>query len=252
MSSLTAEVKDRKSPVAAWLSTTFPDFTEVQKEFRDTAGTQRIHPPAGVVAGTQGAASDFWRRIMIAPQPAIAVPLIGLLTGRAPCIPAGKELLDELAAGVRPRKLPDGEVEWRMRPADFAARGDEWWARVCYALALLVELYRAATVDNSRLQRLDDRSRGADLLELALDVEVTDLIAMRDLARQKLVPALPAGPVSSGMTFDGSADLNADADLIAGGVLTDFKAARAGRRARTAPARPRSAATRSTSCSATR
>ncbi|MEU4532889.1 hypothetical protein AB0F49_32110 [Micromonospora ureilytica] len=114
---------------------------EVQKEFRDTAGTQQIHPPAGVVPGTQGAAIDFWLRTLIDPQPSIALPLIGLLTGRAPCIPAGKELLDEIAVGIRPRKLPDGEIEWRMRPADFADRGDEWWARLCYALALLVELY---------------------------------------------------------------------------------------------------------------
>ncbi|WP_444947942.1 hypothetical protein [Micromonospora ureilytica] len=121
--------------------TTFPDFTEVQKEFRDTAGTQQIHPPAGVVPATQGAAIDFWLRTLIDPQPSIALPLIGLLTGRAPCIPAGKELLDELAVGIRPRKLPDGEIEWRLRPADFADRGDEWWARLCYALALLVELY---------------------------------------------------------------------------------------------------------------
>ena len=57
---------------------------------------------------------------------------------------------------------------------------------------------------------------------------VTDLIAMRDLARQRLLSALPSGPVITGMTFDGSADLNADADLIAGGVLVDFKASQGG------------------------
>ncbi|WP_433797003.1 hypothetical protein [Actinoplanes sp. CA-252034] len=45
------------------------------------------------------------------------------------------------------------------------------------------------------------------LLDLALDVEVSDLIAMRDLARQTVVPALSAGPVFSRRTFDGSADL---------------------------------------------
>jgi hypothetical protein len=31
------------------------------------------------------------------------------------------------------------------------------------------------------------------------------------------------------MTFDGSADLNADADLIAGGMLVDFKAGQGGK-----------------------
>jgi hypothetical protein len=116
-----------------------------------------------------------------------------------------------------------------MEPARFADRPDEWWARVCYALALLVELYRALSVENSRLMRLTASSRAADLLALASDAEVADLIAMRDLARQRLLPALPAGPVTSGMTFDGSADLNADADLIAGGVLVDFKAGQGGK-----------------------
>jgi hypothetical protein len=52
---------------------------------------------------------------------------------------------------------------------------------------------------------------------------------MRDLAVERLLPALPPGPVVTGPTFDGSADLNADADLVAGGVLVDFKAGQGGR-----------------------
>jgi hypothetical protein len=229
MSALTYEVKDRQSPVAAWLNATFPQFKEIQAEFRIGAGAQQVMMPVGVAPGTQGAAIDFWLRMLVDPQPSIALPLIGLLSGRAPCVSAGQELLAELGAGVRPRKLPDGEVEFRMRPAEFTDRGDEWWARVCYALALMVELYRAAMVDNSRLMRLDDRSRAADLLDLANDAEVADLIAMRALARERLLPALPAGPVTTGMTFDGSADLAADADLIAGGMLIDFKAGQGGK-----------------------
>jgi hypothetical protein len=51
---------------------------------------------------------------------------------------------------------------------------------------------------------------------------------MRDLALERLLPGLPPGPVATGMTFDGSADLNADADLIAGGTLVDFKASQGG------------------------
>lgn len=229
MSALTYEVKDRQSPVAAWLSTTFPEHREIQAQFRIGAGRQRVLMPAGVAPGTQGAAIDFWLRMLVDPQPSIALPLIGLLSGRAPCTAAGKDLLHELAAGQAPRRLPDGEVELRMRPAAFADRGDAWWARMCYALALLVELYRAATVEHSRLMGLHERSRAADLLALANDAEVADLIAMRDLALEQLLPALPAGPVTTGMTFDGSADLNADADLIAGGLLVDFKAGQGGK-----------------------
>lgn len=97
-----------------------------------------------------------------------------------------------------------------------------------YALALMGELFRAP-VENSRLMSLTAYSRAVDLLALANDAELTDLIAMRDLAQQRLLPNLPAGPVTSGMTFDGSKDLNADADLIAGGMLVDFKAGQGGK-----------------------
>ncbi|MFI6783758.1 hypothetical protein [Micromonospora sp. NPDC050276] len=229
MSALTYEVKDRQSPVAAWLGVTFAQHKEIQAEFRVAAGPQRVVMPAGVAPGTQGAAIDFWLRMLVDPQPSIALPLVGLVSGRAPCLRAGRELLHELAAGESPHKTAGGEVELRMRTAGFADRGDEWWARVCYALALLVELYRAASVENSRLMRLNESSGSGDLLALANDVEVADLVAMRDLAVERLLPALPAGPVTTGMTFDGSADLAADADLVAGGMLVDFKAGQGGK-----------------------
>lgn len=67
---------------------------------------------------------------------------------------AGKELLAELAGGTRPRQLPGGGVELWMQPADYTDRGDEWWPRVCYALALMVELRRTLSLENSRLMGL--------------------------------------------------------------------------------------------------
>ncbi|MEV7630719.1 hypothetical protein [Actinoplanes sp. NPDC089786] len=76
-------MKDRQSPVAAWLSTTFPEHREIQAEFRIGAGRQRVLMPVGVAPGTQGAAIDFWLRMLVDPQPSIALPLIGLLSGRA-------------------------------------------------------------------------------------------------------------------------------------------------------------------------
>lgn len=226
---MTYEVKDVRSPVAVWLRTTFPAAKEVQAEFRLAAGPQRVVMPAGVAPGTQGAAIDFWLRMLVDPNPSIALPLMGLLSGRVPCMRAGRELLADLAAGDTPRRVADGGVELRMRPAGFAERGDEWWARVCYALALLVELYRAPSVEHSRLMRLTESSGATDLLALATEAEVTDLVAMRDLAVERLLPGLPPGTVTTGMTFDGSADLNADADLIAGGMLVDFKAGQGGK-----------------------
>jgi len=225
MSALTYEVKDAQSPVAVWLRTTFPEFKEVQTAFRVAAGPQRVLMPATVAPGTQGAAIDWWLRMLVDRAVSIDLPLAGLLSQRAPCMRAGMELLLELGGGTGRGR----ETVGVMQPARFADRPDEWWARVCYALALLVELYRAMSVDNSRLMQLTASSRAADLLALTNGAEVADLIAMRDLARQRLLPGLPAAPVTSGMTFDGSEDLNADADLIAGGMLVDFKAGQGGK-----------------------
>lgn len=56
MSALTYEVKDRTSPVAGWLRTTFPHYKDIQAEFRVAAGPARILPSKAVGHGTQGAA----------------------------------------------------------------------------------------------------------------------------------------------------------------------------------------------------
>lgn len=182
-------------------------------------------PGPAVVSGTQGAAIDWWLRFLVDPAPSVNLAMNGLRSRRAPCRPAGMELLQSLGAIDH-----EGTALGPIDPAGFADRPDEWWARVCYALALLVELYRATNIDGSRLMRLSHDSQAADLLALANSDEVADLIAMRDLALEELLPALPPGPVATGSTFDGSTDLNADADLIAGGVLVDFKAGQGGKR----------------------
>ncbi|MEU5785299.1 hypothetical protein [Micromonospora lupini] len=219
MSALTNEVKDAKSPVAGWLRSTFPHHHEVQANYREAVGPARVLPSSTVALGTQGAAIDWWLRFLIDPAPSVRPAVAGLRSGRAPCERAGLELLHDLGAIA-----DDGSAFEPIRPARLVHRSEEWWARVSYALALLAELYRARSVDGSRLMRLSQASRAADLLELANADEVADLIAMRDLAVAKLLPELPSGPVVTGPTFEGSADLNADADLIVGGVLIDFKA----------------------------
>lgn len=181
--------------------------------------------PATVAPGTQGAAIDWWLRMLVDGDVTLRLPLGGLMKRPGPWVDAGLELLSELG-GIRAKV--DRPVVGSLTPGRFAGRDDEWWAGVCYALALMGELFRAP-VENSRLMSLTAYSRAVDLLALANDAELTDLIAMRDLAQQRLLPNLPAGPVTSGMTFDGSKDLNADADLIAGGMLVDFKAGQGGK-----------------------
>jgi hypothetical protein len=62
------------------------------------------------------------------------------------------------------------------------------------------------------------------LMDLATDVKVADLIALRDSAREVFLPHLPPGPVHTGPTFEGSRLLPADADLIASDCLIECKA----------------------------
>jgi hypothetical protein len=222
MSALTYEIRDPSSPVARWMVEMFPHVREVQAAFRAGAGQAKVFPSPAVAAGTQGAAIDWWLRMLVAPAVDVTLPLIGLRTRRVACVPAGLQLLRQMGAFDAAGQLRP------VVPAQHAARPDEWWARVCYAMALLVELYRAFSVDGSRLQQLIATSGAQDLLALANADEVADLMAMRDLARDHLLPYLPSGPVFTGMTFDGSADLAADADLLTGGMLVEFKAGKGG------------------------
>jgi hypothetical protein len=228
MSALTYEIKDPRSPVAVWLRTTFPHFKEVQAALRRAAGTARILPSEAVAAGTQGAAIEWLLRMLVDPAPSLDLPLEGLRRRwHLPYRDAGLALLLQLDGGGQ----SGTGVPRSVRPIDvrrLAQQSDEWRARAAYALALLVELFRAYSVEKSRLMRLHPDSDVDDLLGLANDDEVADMLAVRDLAVQQLLLRLPSGPLVTGMTFDGSADLAGDADLIAGGMLVDIKTGRGG------------------------
>jgi hypothetical protein len=80
---------------------------------------------------------------------------------RLPCLRAGMRLLHGLGGIDR-----DGSLH-PVNPTRFADRDDEWWARVCYALALLVEPVRAYSIDGSRLMQLRPGCDVPDLLSLA-------------------------------------------------------------------------------------
>ena len=227
MSALTYEVHDPASPVARWLRSRFPDHKGIQAGFRTAAGSTRVLCPAGVAPQAQGEAIDWWIRFLVDPAPSLELAAVGIVSGRAKfgslaCFDVGVELLDQLG-GLDGRREPQP-----IDPVAVTGRDAEWQARVCYALALLVQPLRAYTIDGSPLMRLDSRAGVSELLRLPGPEQVADLLALRDLADQHLVPALPAGPVASGPTFEGSRDLNGDADLIAGGMLVDIKAAQGG------------------------
>jgi hypothetical protein len=224
MTSLTQMISVAGSPVAQWLRATFPNTRPVLAEMRAGAGVPSILPAERIAYPTQGAAVDWWLRFLAEPDglPDLSLAHAGLEALRGlPAFDAGWPLL-ATTAGLGPRDWPD-------HPAT-AAGGllrdfdDQFQARACFALALLTECYRAGVRPGSRLLTLPEGAGPQALLDLATTVEVADLIAMRDSAREVFLPHLPAGPVHTGPTFDGSRLLPADADLIAGDCLIECKA----------------------------
>jgi hypothetical protein len=102
----------------------------------------------------------------------------------------------------------------------------ELLSRGCWALALLTEVYRKRLMPGSPLRTLDHRDICAEhLLTLAPNTAVVQLSQLRQLAIDALLPALYQwrGPWALGPTFDGSKIMNADADVVAAGLLLEVK-----------------------------
>ena len=98
--------------------------------------------------------------------------------------------------------------------------------RACWGLALLTEVYRrgpdiAAIGPIGRLPRKSARS----LLEAAPDAGLEQLAALRGVMESALLPAIGSrhGLWAIGPVFAGSEIMRGDADLIAGGLLTELK-----------------------------
>lgn len=238
MTSLTHMIADHRSPVAQWMRATFPDPRPLLRHIRDTAGPVSIEPSSEVALGTQGAAIDWWIRFLLADDlPGLNTATKGLdrLEGH-PAYEAGWPMFATMT-GVSLGEGTSTSFAVPIHPLrNLTDHDDAFQARTCYALALLTECYRAP-IGNSRLLTVTEGNSPAELLDLALPGEVADLIAMRDSARRVLIPHLPGGPVHTGPTFEGSRDLAADADLIAGGTLIEMKSTR-GARARADGTRP--------------
>lgn len=217
MTPLTSLIKRPDTLVGAWMRSTFPHVRAFQAAVCEATDDIVVARPSSVPPGTQGTAVDWWLRTLVAPTVSLDLARRGLF-GRRTLRPVAEELLQELD--------PD---RTGLQPARFAHRPDTWWASTCYALALFVELYRNPMIKNSPLFQLPPGAGAADLRALAGPPVVADLIAMRDLAQQRLLPQLPAEPVHAGPDFDGSRLVPADADLIVGDTLLDFKADQGGK-----------------------
>jgi hypothetical protein len=240
--SLTSELDKPRGPVARHLRERFPLRRALQGPYREaTARVPPLLPPDGakIAYGTLGTAFDWRVRFLLDPHPDLRLAFLGAaLLGRG-WLELAAELLSELGGSLQVRLRVGGEQESRpavgsaprrafagAAPGRATTLGPERLARACYALALFTEVFRTGLRSGSRLGMLTPTASLDDLLALAGDDEVADLLALTEAARRNLLPAVAArdGPLHLGPTFAGSLDVGgADADAIVGGLLVEVK-----------------------------
>lgn len=210
---LSAALRDKASPLRQLFDSRFPNTRAVQAAYRADAPELRVD---GGTAnpGTLGAAYDFAMRFALDPLYDASVARSAFLSNPA--------MVAEIDAVVIAAQVAAG-------------LGDHGTVdRAAWALALLTEVYRVGLMPGSPIgELLEARSfRAQALLALAPEDAVRQLDELRAVSREVLVPRL-SGPYRLGPTFDASDLCKADADVIAGSLLLDFKTSLGVKNART-------------------
>jgi hypothetical protein len=202
---LSKDVKDPKTSIGQYVRTNFPNVKPLQAEYKAFAGDLVIDS-MGANAGNVGTAVDLIVRLILEPD---ETPMSALIL--YPFHTTYRQVVNELASVV-------------------GRSGDrELTARAAWALALCVNAYRAGAAWAPLvpdLVRSDDFTVDT-MLEQADDAAVAELVALKELSEERLIPNL-TGPFSLGPTFDLSKlgptqRIAAEADLVAGGLLIDIK-----------------------------
>jgi hypothetical protein len=232
--SLTSELDNPRSPISRFLRERFPNVRDLQQRYREPMADAAPLAPsdaAGVAYPTLGWAFD-WRLRSCSPRRRTctwrsgAHPLLGERFRRL-----AVELFGVLGGTVRLRLGAGAAAGDPDPPAPASGQGpaeldEERLIRACYALALYTEVFRGGPRRGSPLLGLTRGAGLGDLLGLASDAEVADLLALIAAARQVLLPAVGArgAPLHIGPRFAGAADVGgADADVIARGLLVEWK-----------------------------
>lgn len=199
------DVKDPKTSLGHYLRATFPNIKPIQAEYKTLAGDLAIDS-LGANAGTVGTAVDLIVRLVLEPD---ETPLSALTL--FPFNATYHQVVNELASIV-------GYSNDRHAAA-----------RAAWGLALCVNAYRATPAFAPLVPELvyNNDFTVDKMLEQADDAAVTELVALRELCNERLIPKL-TGPYHLGPTFDlseaGPAQrIAAEADLIADGLLIDIK-----------------------------
>jgi len=217
---LTYELAQKDSPIRQFFDDRLaPGLKDVQAAYRAAAGPILIPavPRETADAGTIGTAADWMMRFLVHPNPSLHLAAQGAsLCGMMPAL---KELAFML--GFR-----DGGAEQFIGSARGTGAEPDLLYRACWGLALLTEVYRRgpdiATI--GPIGRLPQRS-AQSLLEAAPGAGLEQLAALQGVMDSVLLPAVNSrhGLWAIGPTFAGSEIMRGDADLIAGGLLTELK-----------------------------
>lgn len=236
--SLTSEINNPKSPVGVFFRKRFPNtramVTECNRSLRDAetiCPTERI----GVDFGTLGTAIDYRLRYYFAVTPSedlVAWSGAQMVSdGGYPNGLVERVLGDRVVELV---KIPESIVEGFFRNLDVMLadlqpagrklnRDDESLLnRYCVGLALFEQCFRALPLPSWSLFS-DDVSSWEDVLQIAPFHWIDDLCSMSELFYDQMGGRFREDAVLN-PNFDGSAYVGgADADVILGSCLIDFK-----------------------------
>jgi hypothetical protein len=227
---LTAELGSKDSPVRRFLDDRFTcGLRDVQRRYRQAAPPLAV-PSAdrqGANPGTVGTAADWLLRFMLHPRPSLGLAAIGaaMCGRRSGMVEAVIEIAESL--GYDPDAALDTGTTDFTGPIGGNDADPAQLASVCWALALLTEMFRnpMAAMMGPLKRFQGHRASAAELLGLASPAAVGQLAAFREVFASSLLPQLARrrGAWVLGPGFTGSALIKADADLIAAGLLLDLK-----------------------------
>lgn len=219
--------------MTVFLKRRFPHVKELQQQYREGVGPLLVEGRGD--SSTMGEAFDWAVRFLVCAAPGLDLALRGIARRHPRLAIAVVEMAQQLDGGYAngwSGLCDDGTFDG---PAEGCAADEEVVLRACWALALLTQVYRTGVIlPGSPLSRVDlARVSAADLLALMPSTAYHELRELRNLARSTMLPPLADrhGRWAVGPRFAGSELMNADADLIAGGLLIELKTALGGKRA---------------------
>lgn len=251
--SLTSNLQDSSSPLFRYLADQFPNANSASEQWRAAVGEVEPTPPfeRGHPYATVGTALNWflelafgdvrlgvatggftlWREVAFGQPPVQSVGsgtarfYLNQRSGRTiKRLPPGYDLFDSLRS-----ELEAFVSEWSPRRPPLAAARREYLCRLCWALALLEQVYRGGPAAlNGPLGSLGKLDGLEELLALANESGIADCCHLAEVAQIPLLDAFAhvhADQRHLDPVFAGSADIGgADADFILGGCLIDCKA----------------------------